>query len=310
IKIANNSPIIVMTGFEDLDMSIKTISIGVQDYIVKGNITSESIIRSIFYAIERKKISRELAQYKNNLEKIIEERSEELLLLIAKLNRSNKIMTHFLSKLSDELRSPLSFIMNTSQMLESNYFGELKVDQQKKVREIFFHGEFLLYLVDGLLDHVKIIDDNYVLTKSNFSLSDLVKSVITSIKNITNLEYVKIEENILDNINFFGDRDKIKQVFFCLLRNAVKFTSKGFIRVSLTTFGNSEIQFIVEDTGVGISEDYITKVFDDFSKTAHKEGIGISLFLAKKIVNLHNGRISVESQINFGSKFFVFLPKN
>lgn len=234
---------------------------------------------------------------------------------IAEKSASNK--TQFLSNISHEIRTPLNVIMGLTDLFNKTEFCGSE-NEFKNIEGIRFSAESLLILVDDILDYGKMDSDKIIINKSDFDLFNLIEKIKFGID-------LKSKEKGLDftiemgpNIPKYvkGDPYRISQILNNLLGNAVKFTSSGYIILKIQLISkdntNLHLKFEVEDSGRGIDEKHISKVFDSFYQVPDHQlkptGTGLGLSISKKIVENLNGKISMESTIDKGTKFVVILP--
>jgi len=228
----------------------------------------------------------------------------------------------FLANMSHELRMPMSSIIGFSELLSDGIDGPVNEEQKRTLAKITSNAKDLLQLINDILDLSKIESGRSELAVSRFNLKELIFSVTPIFETIIkqkNLSLtVEIDEDLPD---VYGDEDKTKHVLLNLMANAVKFTSKGgiTIRASISKRGVqldgvpvfAEVR--VEDTGIGIKEEDLDKIFSKFvqvdaSMTRRYKGTGLGLSIAKGIVALHNGVIWVTSKYGLGSTFYFTIP--
>ena len=237
----------------------------------------------------------------------IEEKSQQI-------EAANRHKSEFLANMSHELRTPLNAIIGFSEVLQERLFGELNEKQAEYTDDILTSGRHLLSLINEILDLSKVEAGRMELETATFDLPLAIDNARTFVRErATNhgitLE-VKVDERLGDIV---GDERKIKQILLNLLSNAVKFTPEGG-RITINARPiNGAVEISVTDTGIGIAEEDQPKVFEEFrqvgSDNAKKiEGTGLGLTLAKKFVELHGGRIWVESEVGKGSTFVFTLP--
>jgi signal transduction histidine kinase len=230
------------------------------------------------------------------------------------IEAANRHKSEFLANMSHELRTPLNAIIGFSEVLQERMFGELNEKQAEYTDDILSSGRHLLSLINEILDLSKVEAGRMELELATFDLPLAIDNARTFVreratKHGINLD-VKVDERLGD---FVGDERKIKQILLNLLSNAVKFTPEGG-RIGINarqTDGGVEVS--VTDTGIGIAPEDQAKIFEEFRQVggdyAHKkEGTGLGLTLAKKFVELHGGRIWVESEVGKGSTFSFTLP--
>jgi signal transduction histidine kinase len=230
------------------------------------------------------------------------------------IEAANRHKSEFLANMSHELRTPLNAIIGFSEVLQERLFGELNEKQAEYTDDILSSGRHLLSLINDILDLSKIEAGRMELEVTTFHLPDAIENALTLIRERASRHGIRLNQVIDDRLgDFTGDERKIKQILLNLLSNAVKFTPEGG-RIGINARqadGAAEIS--VSDTGIGIAPEDQPKIFEEFrqvgSDNAKKvEGTGLGLTLAKKFVELHGGRIWVESEIGKGSKFTFTLP--
>ena len=246
------------------------------------------------------------------LEQQIIKQNKHLQEINKKLTDVDKMKTEFLANISHELRTPLSIIMAYSESLkDSQLTGQAR---GQFIDVIIENGANLLQLINNLLDLSKLETSGQMLSMSLSHIHDVIKSVWPKMQNRAaaksiQLDFVpdpKVPVTYLDN-------SQVVQVFSCLIQNAIKFTgSGGSVRVK-TVFTGKEIWVKVQDTGAGIPEEEISHIFETFrqvdgSSSRRWGGLGIGLALTKHIVELHKGRVWVESKCGGGTTFTVALP--
>jgi signal transduction histidine kinase len=232
------------------------------------------------------------------------------------IEAANRHKSEFLANMSHELRTPLNAIIGFSEVLQERMFGELNEKQAEYTDDILSSGRHLLSLINEILDLSKVEAGRMELELATFDLPLAIDNARTfvrerAIKHGINLD-VTVDERLGD---FVGDERKIKQILLNLLSNAVKFTAEGG-RIGINARqADGSVEISVSDTGIGIAPEDQARIFEEFRQVggdyAHKkEGTGLGLTLAKKFVELHGGKIWVESEVGKGSKFTFTLPTN
>ncbi|HEY2919155.1 MAG TPA: GAF domain-containing protein [Candidatus Binatia bacterium] len=232
------------------------------------------------------------------------------------IEAANRHKSEFLANMSHELRTPLNAIIGFSEVLGERLFGELNEKQAEYTDDILTSGRHLLSLINEILDLSKVEAGRMELEVAAFDLPLAIDNARTFVRERATKHGITLDVAVDDRLgDFVGDERKIKQILLNLLSNAVKFTPEGG-RIGIDakqTDGAVEIS--VTDTGIGIAPEDQPRIFEEFRQVgtdyAHKsEGTGLGLTLAKKFVELHGGRIWVESEIGKGSKFTFTLPMN
>jgi len=230
------------------------------------------------------------------------------------LEAASRHKSEFLANMSHELRTPLNAVIGFSEVLLQRMFGELNAKQDEYLRDIYASGQHLLSLINDILDLSKIEAGRMELAPAVFHLPTALENAVTLVKERAGRHGIALEVSIDPRLGeLVGDERKVKQVLLNLLSNAVKFTPEGG-RISLKTRRtDGAVEIAVTDTGIGIAPEDQAAIFEEFrqvgSDDARKqEGTGLGLTLAKKFVELHGGRISVESELGRGSTFTFTLP--
>ncbi len=262
----------------------------------------------------------ELRQSNAELEErnqIINERNLEIQKKAEELEQSTKYKSEFMANMSHELRTPLNSILLLSRYLSDNSELNMNEDQKESARVIYNSGNGLLELIDELLDLSKIEAGKMEVDYSHVAVSEILSDIhgvfqpIAKEKNIT----LRIENHLKDHPTLYTDQMKLEQILKNLLSNALKFTSEGYVALTLSPspYNPSLIQFAVEDTGIGIANDKLEMVFDAFMQadgsTRRKYGgTGLGLSISRELARLLGGEITVTSDPGKGSIFTLLLP--
>jgi PAS domain S-box-containing protein len=227
---------------------------------------------------------------------------------------ANQAKSAFLANMSHELRTPLNAVIGFSELLEQEIFGELNDKQTAYVGNVLVSGRHLLQLVNDILDISKVeagrMDLAYELTPIG-SIVDVVRGVIQALAAKKGIVFEVSVPDELPEVRV--DPGRIKQVLYNLISNAIKFTPRGgFVRLSAQANGE-HLVVKVADSGVGIARDDLGRLFREFEQLpqaggVRPEGTGLGLALTKRLVELHGGKVEVESELGKGSTFSVYLP--
>lgn len=263
--------------------------------LIKGKIFLYTIISDI---TDTKKMQSELVRAK--MEAVI----------------ANRAKSEFLASMSHELRTPLNSIIGFSDMLLTQNFGPLNEKQLRYVNNISVSGSHLLKLINDVLDISKVEAGKMEMHVEKFSISSSVSEVKTLLIPLASKKNIKILNKVdekLENIN--ADRTKFKQILYNLMDNAIKFTPEGGHVAVDARIADTGAEITVMDTGIGISKEEARKVFQPFIQLENPEfekqtGTGLGLSLVKKFVEMHAGKIWVESKSGEGSKFIFTIPHN
>ncbi len=223
----------------------------------------------------------------------------------------DRLKTEFLTNVSYELRSPLTSIIGFTEILKDGVFGKLNKQQKDYLQDIYIASRQLESLINDILD-ISSIEAGYMqLERSDFDVHSMLTHVITMTQERIRESSLSLQFNCPDDIGkIHGDETRIRQVIFNLITNSIKFTpGGGYITLSAQPEGNSVI-ISVEDTGTGIPKNEIDNVFKKFQKSRTKGGTGLGLSVAKNFIELHGGKISLESEEGKGTTVTVtFLRK-
>jgi signal transduction histidine kinase len=262
----------------------------------------------------------ELSQARERLDALETELAEtkyQLFQANNKLHQAEKIQNDFIATVSHELRTPLNSIIGFAKLLLKQTVGPLNEIQVTDLSLIYDSAKHQLDLVNDILDLSKIDAGKISFNKEYVSVEEITVGVIASTYILIADKPIKIKEEIEPNLPLlYVDRARIRQVVINLLSNAAKFTDAGTITMRVRSVQNKGQRFIcysVEDTGIGIKKEDISKVFEPFrqidSSTARRaEGTGLGMSISARLVKLHGGQIWVDSKIGQGSKFSFTVP--
>ncbi|GEM_PF-1103659 len=268
--------------------------------------------------LELKRLSNDLQRSNLELQVVNEElhaQQSELAENNQQLEKISRTKSDFLANMSHELRTPLNSIIGFSEVLQDQLFGPINAKQQEYVRNILSSGRHLLSLINDILDLSKVESGKMELDLSAFSLRELLDSSLMMLKEKAMKEQIELylELEPQADVRIVADQRKLKQIMFNLLSNAVKFNLPGgAVHVNVRKDGGF-IEIAVADTGIGISQEGIPKLFHPFSQletgyTKENEGTGLGLALNRQLVELHGGRIWVASELGKGSTFSFTMP--
>ena len=230
-----------------------------------------------------------------------------------RLEIAGKHKSEFLANMSHELRTPLNAIIGFSEVLLQGMFGPLNEKQREYQQDVLSSGRHLLSLINDILDLAKIEAGRVELELSEFSLQAALENGMTMIRERAARHGIRVDLDVDGVDRVLADERKVKQIVFNLLSNAVKFTGDGGRVDVRASRKDGEIHVAVRDTGIGIDEADRDRIFQEFQQAGRdpersREGTGLGLALTKRYVELHGGRIWVESEVGRGSTFTFALP--
>jgi signal transduction histidine kinase/CheY-like chemotaxis protein len=260
----------------------------------------------------------ELAQ----LNRELDETNRGVVALYAELNdradflqRASELKSHFLSNMSHEFRTPLNSIAALSQILLDRLDGNLSLEQEKQVRFIRSSAQDLMDLVNDLLDLAKVEAGKVTIRPNPFDVSTLFSALRGMLRPLlaqnssVRLQFDDPEEEI----KIYSDEAKVSQILRNFISNALKFTERGEVRVSVARGHDDTISFSVTDTGIGIKEEDLERIFQEWTQVEGKlqkiaKGSGLGLPLSRKLAQLLGGNVYVKSELGAGSTFTVVIP--
>jgi signal transduction histidine kinase len=239
--------------------------------------------------------------------------NDELRRLYSELEAASLHKSEFLANMSHELRTPLNAILGFSQVLRERLFGEINEKQEEYLDDILSSGNHLLSLINDVLDLSKVEAGQVGLEFAPFSLRDALERGVVMVRERATRDGVRVALTADPEVDVVeGDERRIRQVIFNLLSNAVKFTPAGGAVDVGATQVDGEVRVSVADSGPGIAPEDHERIFEEFQQTeagvGQREGTGLGLALSKRLVELHGGRIWVDSELGKGSTFVFTLP--
>jgi signal transduction histidine kinase len=244
----------------------------------------------------------------------IREKSGQLEVTNQELAAASRHKSEFLANMSHELRTPLNAIIGFSDVLGQRLFGELNQRQADYTQDIASSGRHLLDLVNEILDLSKVEAGRMELEPSEFALGETIRGALAFVRERAVRHAIELSEDAPADLGtVVADERKVRQVLINLLSNAVKFTPDGGTISVRARRSDGEVQVSVGDTGIGIAPADQARVFEEFQQVGKpsdrsREGTGLGLTLAKRFIELHGGRIWVESEIGKGTTFTFAIP--
>jgi signal transduction histidine kinase len=243
----------------------------------------------------------------------VQARTRELAKTIEDLEIASQHKNQFVANMSHELRTPLAAILGYAELIQEGFYepqGPKSLDALSRIRS---NGKHLLGLINTVLDIAKIESGQFTLNMAEYAIESVVEAVRSATESLAQNKKLSLKTEVAGTLPIgLGDEQRLTQVLLNLVGNAIKFTDSGEVRVTAKTV-NGLFNVSVTDTGPGIPEEHQGRIFEQFhqvdsSNTKAKGGTGLGLAIAKQIVEMHGGRIWVESMLGKGSTFQLELP--
>jgi signal transduction histidine kinase len=293
---APNTPVVVLSGQDDEALAIKAVHHGVQDYLIKGDVTSKQLERAIRYAVERQSLLRSLE---------ISQKQQ--------LDFKNQ----FLSHVSHELRTPLTCIHQYVTLLLDGLAGALAPEQNDHLKTVLKSVNQLHAMIRDLLEATRAENGKMRIEPRCIALSELIQQAVAMMRPTAEAKHVGLEMGLDHRIPLvYADPDRVVEVLINLLDNAIKFTpAEGSVmaKACMVETDPEAVYISVSDTGRGINSEAKALIFerlyqDPESVDNNRSGLGLGLFICRELVRLHGGRIWISSEPGQGSTFTFTLP--
>lgn len=266
-------------------------------------------------ALQNAKLYSEVKGFSKKLEKEVERATKELRVAYEELKKLDKAKSEFVSIASHQLRTPLTAIKGYISMMREKIYGIPPEKMAKPLENIYTSNERLIKLINDLLNVSRIEAGRMEMNFEKLSLEEIITSVVEELWSVAKERniYLKFEklEKPLPKVS--ADREKIRQVILNVVDNAIRYTEHGGVTVQIQN-PKSKIQIIVQDTGAGLTKYELSKMFESFSRGAagtrlYTQGVGLGLYIARRFVEMHRGKIWAESKgRGKGSTFYIELP--
>ena len=292
----------------------------IEKYLVTFMVAVFIFIGLVFLTLYILSINRKLVFAKNKqdrlmgeLEERVTERTRDLMIAKEKAEQASKAKINFLSSMSHELRTPMNAILGFAQILEHDV-AQQQVDSVKdNVNEILIAGRHLLELVNDVLDFEKIETGKYELNLQEITVSTAINDVVSLLNVFASRNQVTIisgyENN--DNLTVIADLRSFRQALINIITNAIKYNKiNGNVTITVQRLNDGNCKISIADTGEGIAEDSLKKIFEPFERVSNRsniEGSGVGLAITKTLIEIMNGTISVESTLGVGTTFSLIF---
>jgi signal transduction histidine kinase len=298
-------PTVVITSNDDRTIAAAAILAGADDYLVKGPLDAKILGQTLSHTVERHRFRAKLKHM-----------AEELRVKNERLEQLDQQKNHMLGMAAHDIRNPLGIILGYAKFLQADAGPLLNAEHRAFLDAITQSSQFVLGLVEQLLDISTIESGKLIIERSSIDLAELATSHVELISVLAARKNLRITLELpREGARLEADASKLEQVLSNLTGNAIKFSAPGTsiaVRVQTTP---RRVELSVQDEGPGIPRDELNRLFRPFSTTSVRatngeRSTGLGLAIARRIVEGHGGEISVESQIGTGSTFRVSLPRN
>jgi len=275
-----------------------------------------------FVSIERditrdKEIEKELNDYRQNLENLVDEQTKNLIVEKENAEKANSVKDDFLANMSHELRTPLNSIMGLTSLMIND--ENAPKDHLESLSIVHQASDILLKTVNDILDISKIEAAHFQLVEDPFNLYQILQQTVQQLKPLASQKGLTLSEkiNVSEDVNIIGDDIRFSRVLTNVISNAIKYTENGNVDLKFVIIPKSSRKILfqanIKDTGIGIPANMLEKIFDKFTQTeaaTHKKfsGTGLGLNITKQLVEMMGGKISVESKLESGSEFKISIP--
>jgi PAS domain S-box-containing protein len=263
---------------------------------------------------DRKRAEEERDQWSQTLERRVSERTEALRIANERLQELDRVRSAFVAIASHEIRTPLTSTLGYVENMLDGITGPLNEQQAHYLQQVKGNTTRLTRLINELLDLSLIEAGRLQLDKTNVGFADVVREVVETLQPLAQAKMIRLVlEHMSTPLSLNADRDKIYQALLNIVQNAIKFTpTGGTVSIGLDIVDEGHVRIRVHDTGLGLTPEQIPLVFEKFytgsGLPGRNEGVGLGLAIAKSLIELHGGAISVTSSPGQGSTFCVTLP--
>jgi signal transduction histidine kinase len=299
---APQTPVVVLTGLDDQQLAYRAVAEGAQDYLVKGRVDGELLVRSMRYAIERRRTQEALRQYSEKLEQMVRQRTRDLEEAQGELIRKEKLalLGELASSLAHELRHPLGVISNSAYYLRA-VLPEAGERVRKHLGIIGSEVRVAEGIISSLLAYAELADPHRV----EVSLCEEVTRVLSAHPAPEGIEVGNAVSTDLPHV--LADSSQVRHALACLFVNAYQAMADGGRLTLMASQSPDRVEVSITDTGPGIPEANLDKIFEPLFSTKAR-GVGLGLSVCRSLIEANGGTVSVQTVLGKGSTFTVALP--
>jgi signal transduction histidine kinase len=312
------TPLIVVAPPSGEYIAIETLRAGAVDYILTDHLSRlgpavKRAMKEAEAARAKEEADQALEVYRLDLERMVEERTDELMEANRGLQEVTASRINFLASMSHELRIPLNSIIGFSGVLLQEMAGPLNEEQERQLRMIYGSGRQLISTVDDVLDISSMEAGRAEVVNEPMEAAEVVREVCEQFAQLAQERGLAFSFDVPDQrLSIVTDRERLAKILRALLDNALKFTKHGSVTVALDAPDEAHVRIVVADTGDGITRDELPHIFDEFHQIRRQDGVrpsgaGLGLSICRKMANLLGGEIAAASSSE-GSQFGVLLP--
>jgi signal transduction histidine kinase len=315
-----SSPLILLTGQGAMEIDEKALEAGASDYLVKGTLNPHQLERAIRYGIEHANNLKEIKKLNSELEARVEERTKELNEAIKKLEviihkerELNELKSRFVTMASHEFRTPLSTILSSASLISKYNNPDDEDKRAKHIQRIKSSVNNLTGILNDFLSLSKLEEGKVHFNPVMFDFNELAEETLEEMEALVKagqkIDYQKDRNENLIHL----DKQAVKNILINLLSNAIKYSGENKTILFKTEVSNSILTIKVKDEGIGISEtdkEYLFSRFFRGQNVTNIQGTGLGLNIVKRYVDLMNGSITCDSELNKGTTFTILIPLN
>ncbi|MEM6613723.1 MAG: HAMP domain-containing sensor histidine kinase [Cyanobacteria bacterium P01_C01_bin.72] len=324
-----DTPLILITDVLGDESAVKLIQSGINGYVIRHKLYQLPLVlkKSLFDFASNQALIKQQQLELQKLQSVVElsqetaktqdiswqqqqDKIKQLELEIKSWVEGEQTKQEHLAHLNHELRSPISSMLGFAGMLHEQYYGALNERQMRYVNAMMSVGQYMLDLVNNYLDIAKIDANKQTLDLEKLAVGEVCQNALFCLEKKAEQKGLELELDLAEDIDFcLADSRCLRQILINLLSNAVKFTERGNVTLEVKHSGKW-LNFAVIDTGSGISAANITKLFAPFPQISnHPESTGLGLALSRKLALLHQGDITVTSELDQGTCFTLSIPR-